>query len=169
MLSKAHLTSHSGMSGSRCIIENINSASKRASGLSGEARKSEIFASDYSAVAELMKDISLSDGSERDTDSEKLLTGELSALGFEFSGLSVWGRRSRRVYMRGVDIARAGVGEEDIKKRAEEILCARLSSPEFSIDGKYISAVEDQRRYTLYQGQPYLELLSGSFSYCLVS
>ena len=122
------------------IIENINSASKRASGLSGEARKSEIFASDYSAVAELMKDISLSDGSERDTDSEKLLTGELSALGFEFSGLSVWGRRSRRVYMRGVDIARAGVGEEDIKKRAEEILCARLSSPEFSIDGKYISA-----------------------------
>lgn len=122
------------------IIENINSASKRASGLSGEARKSEIFASDYSAISNLMKDISSCDGSERDPDSEKLLSEELSALGFEFSSLSVWGMRARRVYMRGVDLSRAGVGEGDIKKRAEEILSSKLSSPEFSIDGKYISA-----------------------------
>lgn len=122
------------------IIDSMNTQSKRASGLSGAARKSRMYAQDYSAIAGLLKDISEESRQERDTDGERALSKELLAEGFSFDSSSVYGSRIRRVYMRGVDPASSVAGERDIKDCAERVLSARLSSPEFSIDGKYISA-----------------------------
>lgn len=122
------------------IIEYVNNGTKRASSLSESAKKSEIFSADYSAIAGLMKEIGEAEGAKRDGEGEKALLRALSEEGLVFSHSSVWGKRRRRVYLRGVDLASRGAGENDIRLCAENALGARLSSPEFSIDGALVSA-----------------------------
>ncbi len=122
------------------IIDTVNSQAHRASGLSGASGKTATFAQDYSAVAELLREVAEAGGSERDEESEKELERELFAEGFAFSNASVYGKRARRVYMRGVDPSASYAGERDIRECAEEVLGCRLSSPEFSIDGPCVSA-----------------------------
>jgi len=91
-------------------------------------------------VANLMREMGEAEIALRDEDGEKRLSGELTSEGFTFSACSVWGKRLRRVYLRGIDPSGAGAGENDIRICAQRVLSARLSSPEFSIDGKHISA-----------------------------
>lgn len=122
------------------ILEAVNSSCKRMWGLSSSYKKTEMFASDYSAIATLLKDISAKDDYERDTQSELLLTRKLSEEGFTFSSLSLYGKRERHIYMRGIDLASSKAGERDITHCAATVLGGKLSSPEFSIDGKEISA-----------------------------
>ncbi len=122
------------------ILEAVNSSCKRMWGLSSSYKKTEMFASDYSAIASLLQEISAKDDYERDTEKEHILTRELSEEGFTFSSLSVYGKRERHVYMRGVDLASSKAGEQDITDCATNVLGGKLSSPEFSIDGKEVSA-----------------------------
>lgn len=116
------------------IIDSVNNGAKRLTGLSEQGRKTEMFAQDYSAVAELLRDVAKTDGGERDKEAEEELEYSLSKEGFSFSQASVYGKRARRVYMRGVDTAANEAGERDIRLCAEKVLGTRLSSPEFSIE-----------------------------------
>lgn len=122
------------------IIEFINHQTRKQSGLSEDARRAEMFASDYSAVATLLRDLSGDEEYALDKAAGDALLSGLSSLGFSFLSSSVYGKRARRVYMRGVDIGYTPAGERDIRVCAEEILGTRLSSPEFSLDGKYVNA-----------------------------
>lgn len=122
------------------IIEAVNRGARRVSSLSENAKKSDIFAADYSAIAGLMREIGETESAQRDEAGEKNLLRELSAEGLVFSHSSVWGKRRKRVYLRGVDFTSRGAGENDIRLCAEKALNARLSSPEFSIDGACVSA-----------------------------
>ncbi len=122
------------------ILEAVNSSCKRMWGLSSSYKKTEMFASDYSAIASLLREVSAKDDYERDAEKERALTRALAEEGFTFSSLSVYGKRVRHVYMRGIDLASSEAGEQDIVNCATNVLGGRLSSPEFSIDGKDISA-----------------------------
>lgn len=122
------------------IIEAVNSGAKKARVLSEGAKRSELFSADYSAVACLMRELSETEAAIRDEEGEKSLLRELSAEGLMFSHSSVWGKRKRRVYLRGVDFSSRSAGENDIRLCAEKALSQRLSSPEFSIEGGSVSA-----------------------------
>ena len=122
------------------ILESMNSASKKSAALSGASLKVRAYAADYNAIAGLLRDLSGEDAFTRDEAGEAALANELLCEGFGFDSSSVYGTRYRRVYMRGIDMSMAGVGELDIRLCAERVLNARLSPPDFSVDGGYISA-----------------------------
>lgn len=122
------------------ILDFVNTQTRRISGLSKESRSCEMFASDYSAIADLIKELSGEGENSRDTQSEKELARELSQRGFLFIQSSVYGKRNRSVYMRGIELSGIDMGENDIRECAQKVLGTRLSSPEFSLDGKYVSA-----------------------------
>lgn len=122
------------------IIEAVNSSAKKARALSEGAKRSEIFSADYSAIGGLMRELSDTEEAIRDEEGEKSLLRELSAEGLMFSHSSVWGKRKRRVYLRGVDFSSRTAGENDIRLCAEKVFSQRLSSPEFSIEGGSVSA-----------------------------
>ncbi|MBQ2942579.1 MAG: SpoIIE family protein phosphatase [Clostridia bacterium] len=122
------------------IIDSVNSGAKRLTGLSEQGKKTEMLAHDYSAVAELLRDVAETDGCERDKEAEEALEYSLSKEGFSFSQASVYGKRARRVYMRGVDTAACEAGERDIRLCAEKVLGGKLSSPEFSIESGGVCA-----------------------------
>lgn len=135
------------------IISSVNSAVRRGASLSGKG-KSQLFCSDYSAMADLLKEVSDEGNEQRDAEGEELLSAALAARGFSAFSVSVFGKRDRRVYLRGISSGDAG--ERDIRELAERVLSARLSSPEFSIDGKYVNASM--------RSVPSLSLEGGSYS-----
>jgi len=122
------------------ILDTVNARTRKAASLSGGVKSSELFASDYSALASLVRAAWEDESAKRDEEAEASLSAALSGRGFSFSGASVYGKRARRIYMRDVDLRTAGAGERDICECACEILGQRLSAPEFSIDGKSVNA-----------------------------
>ena len=121
------------------MLQYINLRTKKAAGLSQCARNSDIFASDYRAYAELMKALSEGGASERDSEGEALLKKALSEIGFSAGSVCVYGKRDRRVYMRGIDLSTTRAGAESIKTVAEKALGCILSPPEFSIERNFVS------------------------------
>ena len=123
------------------IIDAVNTSSKRAASMSAASQRTELFASDYSAVSDLLREVAEAGGDwDRDTAAEGELTSALSGEGFSFSGASVYGSRCRHIYLRGVDVGTATAGERDISECAGRTVGCKLSSPEFSIDKGTVSA-----------------------------
>lgn len=131
---------------SRChnadsILEYVNTASKINGKLAAESCKTRLYASDYKAIAALLRESSRPDHEKwaRDRENEIALRDSLSDMGAEFSGISVYGKRNRRVYLRGMAMPNPA-GENDLRKEGERVLGTKLSSPEFTIDGGVVSA-----------------------------
>ena len=131
---------------SRChnadgILEYVNTAAKINGKLAAESCKTRLYASDYKAMATLLKDASRPDNEvwARDREAELQLRDRLSEMGSEFAGISVYGRRIRKLYFRGMAMPNPA-GENDLRCEGEKIVGTRLSSPEFTIDGRDVSA-----------------------------
>ena len=123
------------------IINAVNISARRAAGMSESRHRTELFASDYSAVAALMREAgSRGEDWERDTDAEAALRGELCREGFPYAEALVYGRRARHIFMHGIDMAGVHAGENDVRECAGRALGCRLSPLEFSIDGGDVSA-----------------------------
>ena len=122
------------------IIESINRKVRKNAALTGAGKRNELFASDYKAVAALFSEMNEDEWESPDKEAGKRLSAALYERGFSFEGADVYGKRQRRVYMRGVDMGAVRAGEEDIRRSAEEVLSAKLSSPEFSLDGGRVNA-----------------------------
>ncbi len=122
------------------VLDAVNMSARRAASVSTASERTELFASDYGVIAEMLRETGESDAEwERDEKTETLLHRALERQGFSYTDTSVYGQRQRHVYMRGVDLS-DGAGAEDIRLCAQSILGGRLSVPEFSLDGAYVSA-----------------------------
>lgn len=131
---------------SRChnidkILDYTGTSAKITGKLAAENCKTRLFASDYKAIASLLRQSTKPDIEtwERNTDKEFELHSSFSQLGVDFAGVSVYGKRLKRIYYRGIGLPNAA-GEEDIRLKSEKILGCRLSSPDFTIDGSTVSA-----------------------------
>ncbi|MBQ8474813.1 MAG: SpoIIE family protein phosphatase [Clostridia bacterium] len=129
----------------RCYnMEGILSYSNTSAAISGklaaESCKTRLFASDYKAVASLLRETVAPDDTrwERDRSCEVELRERFAGMGVEFAGISVYGKRNRTVYLRGMSIPNPA-GENDIREMTESVVGGRLSSPDFTIDGSNIS------------------------------
>ena len=122
------------------ILDAVNMSARRAASVSTASERTELFASDYAVIAEMLRETGEADTQwERDEKVEEALHRALRRQGFSYTDTSVYGDRQRHVYMRGIDLS-GGAGAEDIRLCAEGILGGRLSTPEFSLDGAYVSA-----------------------------
>lgn len=123
------------------IIDAVNTSARRAAGMSESCKSAELFASDYGAVASLLREAGEGDGGwERDVEAEESLREELDREGFSFAGASVYGKRARHVFMRSVDMSTVRAGENDVRECIGRVLGCRMSPLEFSIDSGSVSA-----------------------------
>lgn len=122
------------------ILDAVNMSARRAAGASDASERTELFASDYAVIAEMLRETGETEVQwERDEKTEGALRRALQRQGFSYTDASVYGVRQRHIYMHGVHLS-SGSGAEDIRQCAEEVLGGRLSTPEFSLDGAYVSA-----------------------------
>ena len=123
------------------ILNYVNTAAGIKGRLAAESCKARLYASDYKAISALLRDVAKPsrDVWARDGEAEKRLRERLSEMGSEFAGISVYGKRMRKLYFRGMAMPNPA-GENDLRKEGERIVGTRLSSPEFTIDGREVSA-----------------------------
>ncbi len=131
---------------SRChnidkILDFTNTSAKITGKLAAESCKTRLFASDYKAIASLLRQSAKPETEiwERDMDKEFELRSSFSEMGVDFAGVSVYGKRCRKIYYRGLGMPNAA-GEDDLRRESEKIVGCRLSSPDFTIDGSTVSA-----------------------------
>ncbi len=131
---------------SRChnmdsMLEYVNTAAKISGKLAAENCKTRLYASDYKAIASLLRETSCPDSSlwERDTSAEYDIKNSFSDMGVDFTDIAVYGRRSRRIYFRGMSMPNTA-GEEDMRLVCQRVLGGKLAPPQFTIDGSVVSA-----------------------------
>lgn len=132
---------------SRCInldsiLSYVNTSSMVAGKLASETCRTKLFASDYKAIAGLLRQSAVPDEKRwmRDKVCERDIREKFAAMGVDFAGISVYGERNRTIYLRGMALP-SPAGENDIRETAERIVGGKLSSPDFTIDGSNISVV----------------------------
>lgn len=103
--------------------------------------KTQVFAMDYAAVSEILRDGSEESRLENTVDTElcERLTVLLAEYGFGEGGVTVYGRRMRRIVARGFDISGAGIGMKELKRRMEEVCGFPLSDPVLEIKEGFLT------------------------------
>ncbi len=123
------------------ILTSVNTSAGRLAAMSPAAKRTELIASDYTAIAELLRETALSEADfEADREAAEMLRRRMRESGFDFDSAAVFGKRKRTVHMYGVNCSASAAGERDIRRCAEETLGTKFSPVEFSIDGKTLSA-----------------------------
>ena len=123
------------------IVGEINERSAELFRLASTSEKTEIFAMDYAALSDILKDAEAESKSENQTDPElcERLTELLMEYGFGEGGVSVYGKRRRRIVARGFDISGAGIGMKDLKEKVEGVCGFEVSEPTLEIKEGFLT------------------------------
>jgi len=103
--------------------------------------KTELFALDYEAMADILSQ-AVSDGdgeSEYDPQLQAKVARLLSGIGVNALGYGVWGRRKKVIVASGIEIAELNISAADIRSALEEATGLHLGSPRFDFDGDYVT------------------------------
>ncbi len=113
------------------IIGQINEETARLFTRARSLEKTEIFAMDYAAVSSILRDARAENEEENELDAElcEKVAALLSEYGFGEGGVSVYGKRLRRIVARGFDISGAGIGMKDLKEKVESTCGFAVSEP----------------------------------------
>lgn len=123
------------------IVGEINERSAELFRLSSSLERTEIFAMDYAAISDILRDAEEECRTENEPDdvlSEKM-SALLSDYGFGEGGVSVYGKRLRRIVARGFDISGAGIGMKELKGRIEEECGFKISEPVIEIKEGFLT------------------------------
>ena len=103
--------------------------------------KTELFALDYEAMAEMLEAAAAENDDELEADKalSKSAAGVLRALGISALGYSAWGRRGKTIVASGVEIGTLGVSGRDIKDALEKKTHLKLSEPRFDFSGDFVT------------------------------
>ena len=123
------------------IIGEINERSAEIFRLSSSFEMTEIFAMDYAAISEILRD---AEEKCREENLPDEALGErigrlLSEYGFGEGGVSVYGRRRRHIVARGFDVSGVGIGIKDLKRRIEEECGFSVAEPVIEIKEGFLT------------------------------
>lgn len=97
-----------------------------------------ILAEDYGIMSRLIGGISDGDGEyEPDTQAARALSARLGRIGVGAPEVSVYGKRRRQVFVRGLEHGCGATGEE-LRAAAGSVLGCAMSVPEYRIDGRQV-------------------------------
>ena len=118
------------------ILEQINAECARFTGELLRSSRTEIFAMDYEAAANIINDaLQENDGEYRfDPELEMRLTEYLSDAGVEAVGVTVYGMRRRQIVVQGVNVENATVTLETLRCDLGEMCGLELSAPVFEME-----------------------------------
>ena len=119
------------------ILEQINGECARFTGELLRSSRTEIFAMDYEAAANIINDaLQENDGEYRfDPELEMRLAEYLSDAGIRSVGVTVYGMRRRQIMVQGVNIENATVTLETLRSDLGEMCGLEFSAPVFEVEG----------------------------------
>lgn len=130
------------------IVGEINERAAQLYRLSSTLERTEIFAMDYAALSDILRDTEEAIRTENEPDvelSERLGT-LLSEYGFGEGGVSVYGKRMRRIIARGFDMSLGNVGAKELKRKIEEVCGFAISEPIIEIKEGFMTLRASSRR-----------------------
>lgn len=118
------------------ILEQINSECARFTGELLRSSRTEIFAMDYEAAANIINDaLQENDGEYRfDSELEMRLAEYLSDAGIRARGVTVYGMRRRQILVQGVNVENSTVTPETLRSDLGEMCGLELSAPVFEVE-----------------------------------
>ena len=119
------------------ILERINRECAKLTGEMLRNNRTEIFAMDYEAAANIINDaLEEDDGEYRfDPALEEKISDYLKDASICVHGVTVYGNRRRRILVRGVDLEQATVTVETLRADLSELCGLELGHPVFEVDG----------------------------------
>ncbi len=130
------------------ILGQINSECARFTGELLRSSRTEIFAMDYEAAANIINDaLQENDGEYRfDPELETRLAEYLSDAGIEARGVSVYGMRRRQILVQGVNVDSSTVTLETLRSDLGEMCGLELSAPVFEVENNVPKMMLQARR-----------------------
>ncbi len=119
------------------ILSQINRECAKLTGEMLRDNRTEIFAMDYEAAANIINDaLEEDDGEYRfDHTLEEEVAAYLSDVGIAAHSVTVYGNRRRQILVRGVDVENASVSMETLAADLGELCGPELAAPIFSVEG----------------------------------
>lgn len=100
----------------------------------------ELFALDYEAISELLRDSAEDDGDLLpDDDLRRVYAEALRQMGIQAVGCGAWGKRQKTLIASGVTLSSISDSGQEIRKKLEEKTGLLLSDPEFKFTGESVS------------------------------
>lgn len=130
------------------ILEQINTECARFTGDLLRNNRTEIFAMDYEAAANIINDALEEDAGEYrfDAELEMRLLDYLSDAGITAQSVSVYGMRRRQLLARGVNIDRSTVTMETLRCDLGEMCGLELSTPAFEVENNVTTMTLQAKR-----------------------
>lgn len=138
------------------ILEQINSECARFTGELLRSSRTEIFAMDYEAAANIINDaLQENDGEYRfDTELEMRLAEYLSDAGIEAQGVTVYGMRRRQILAQGVNVENSTVTLETLRCDLGEMCGLELSAPTFEVENNVTKmSLQARRKFSVLGAQ----------------
>ena len=145
------------------IVCEINERAAELYRLSSTFEKTEIFAMDYAALSDILKDAESQSKAENTPDLElcEKLSELLSEYGFGEGGVSVYGKRRRRIVARGFDISSAGIGMRDLREKVQNACGFKVSEPIIEIKEDFLTLRMSSAREFLAKGESFVDNVGG--------
>lgn len=100
----------------------------------------ELFALDYEAISELLRDSAADDGDlVPDDDLRRLFADSLRQMGIQAVGCGAWGKRRKTLIASGVTLSSISSAGHEIAQKLEEKTGLILNKPEFKFSGENVS------------------------------
>lgn len=130
------------------ILHEINHDCARLTGELLRDNRTEIFAMDYEAAANIINDALEEDAQEYRTDAALAakIAEYLPSAGLSAQAVVVYGGRLRQVAIRDIDIDRASVSAETLRRDIGELCKAELAAPSFEVEGPVCTMTLHTRR-----------------------
>ncbi len=125
------------------ILETINRECSRVTGELLRNNRTEIFAMDYEAAANIINEALEEDDGEYhcDADLERRIADYLKDADILATGVTVYGNRRRRIFIRGADIEQAKVSLETLRSDLGEMCGSELGQPIFEVERNISSMI----------------------------
>ncbi len=122
------------------IIADINKECAASVEAAIKKDKTELFALDYEAISELLREGSELDGEfESDPELSAKLSKLLRSMGISFLACGAWGMRKKTLLASGVDMGSITLTADEIKRALEKGTELTLSTPKFDFSGEFVS------------------------------
>ncbi len=133
------------------IVSDINTGSAELVENAIKRDKTELFALDYEAMSELLREAVKESDKEFEPDSElaKSASDTLGALGVRSGAFGAWGKRKKTIVASGIDVGTLAVSSAEIRKALCKETGLHLGDPKFVFDGDYVTmTLESRERFT---------------------
>lgn len=134
------------------ILEEINAECGRVTYEMLRNNRTEIFAMDYEAAAEIINDALEEDEGEYafDPEEEQKVAEYLTDAGVKYRSVTVYGNRRRQIVVRNVEIENATVSTETMRSDLAEMCGVELGAPLFEVeDGVSRMILRNEKRFSV--------------------